>query len=182
MSKLIGGQAKIAQGLKALKESQKANQVENKVSQLKLSNLSNDELNKLAKEITGFFTQNSVNVDLNQSKTLTVKLRSGGFRKTAHIGGERFTLTGAYAGKRDGIILIARPIAPVEYLQVELPLEEAATLFDTFKTIEDVMMNYGQIRQIIQGSGGAPAKPAEPKRSAEELRVLRMAIPEYGTW
>lgn len=187
MSRLTSGQSKILAGLKQLKAEALTpdpepitKPMEPKVSRIQIANLSQDELEKLAKEITGFFSKNSINVDLNQSKTLTVKTRQSGFRKVPHVGGEKFALTGAYAGKRDGIIMIARPFTPTEYLQAEIPLEDGVKLFDTFPVIEELIMNYGQVSQILS-SGSAPVK-TEPKRSPAEVLAHNMAIPGYGTW
>lgn len=64
---------------------------------------------------------------LNTAMSLTVKA-DGAYSRAPHTGGEDFEIIRAYFGKRDGVILVFKPVMASNYSEMELPLSKAPVL------------------------------------------------------
>lgn len=62
---------------------------------------------------------------LTEPSQLTVKSDKG-YQKAAHTGGEEFKVVRGYHGKRDGAILVCKPVMASNYVEMEMPAAKAA--------------------------------------------------------
>lgn len=85
---------------------------------------------------------------LNQPVTVTVKKRNDRFAKVPLIGDEKFRLTNAYVGKRDGVILVMKPLAGSDYRHMEMNTADAARYLDDYTAFETkVVLSYSKEAQ-----------------------------------
>lgn len=71
---------------------------------------------------------------LTEPVQITVKKSDGGFSKRPQIGGEDFKVTGAYAGKRNGLIFTFKPDTVTDFETMEMSEKDAKGLLSGFET------------------------------------------------
>lgn len=82
-------------------------------------------LQKFCEAVSAYFSQELEVFELNEPLTVTVTKADGTYRKKAMIGGEEFTASSAYLGKKGNIIFVFHPNGPAEFKTMELSELEA---------------------------------------------------------
>lgn len=100
------------------------------------------ELDMVAIEVADYFEENKFEATLVAPCTLTVKVPSGEFRKVPHIGGENFVPVGAYAGKRNNLIFVFRPVGVTSYATMEMTEADAKKNLAGFDTYLKGALNH----------------------------------------
>lgn len=80
----------------------------------------------LAEMLNHWFDKEKRTFTIDAPCNLTTKDRQGNFRRTAFIGDEKFTLTGAYQGASGHVFGIFRPVRPSPFVSAEFPLTTKA--------------------------------------------------------
>jgi hypothetical protein len=108
---------------------------------------------------------------------LTIKERSGQYKKKAFIGDEEMRLTTTYAGSRDGVICVFKNAVPVQYASIEIPLMEARDLLGAQFSEYIDSLGITDMDNIVEGI----EKNAAQAAAVEREQALE-ASPEFGSW
>ena len=145
--------------------------------------LTNDEIKALASLLKDEFARGATKQMVFRLKgptVATVKRSDGQYRKNSFVGDEEFRLSTAYAGKRNGVIIVFTPKSPVtDYAQMEMGLEEA---------LKNMGSNFSDF--ITPFVGKTEEKVSQEKESRErrqaqiqnETRAQYLADPRYGAF
>jgi hypothetical protein len=133
-------------------------------------------LEKMAEVLARKLQANPVLATLQAPAQLTVKHRNGEYRKQSFIGGAQFVFNSAYAGKRDGVILIGVPQEAVKDIRlVEVSMNKGAEHFGARFA--------GSINDFLTGAferAEAELKAAADLALQEERE--RLEDPAFSSW
>jgi len=133
-------------------------------------------IEKMAEVLSRKLQVTPVSVVLQAPAQLTIKRRNGDYRRQSFIGGSRFIIQSAYAGKRGGVILVGIPGEPLADVRaIEVPLDDMAEHFGpvSSKELNDILT-------------GAKERIEAELQQAAELEVAaekaRFADPAFSSW
>lgn len=132
-------------------------------------------------ERTGAGTGSTRPFELNQPLTVTMKTRTGQYRKHPLIGGERFRPSSAYLGKSGKLIIVFTPFDTLissKYAFMEMHAELARSTLNGFSTEMDRWLSVDFDEQVAQYKAEAKA---EENKAYIEAKVNQ--YPEsFGSW
>jgi hypothetical protein len=133
---------------------------------------------QLAQHINDFLKGGSGSAQafkLSGAAQLTIKTRQSQYKKKAFLGDEEMMLQSAYAGSRDGVILVFKNRLPVDYAYIEIPLSEAP---DRLVGFRQYMQTFGiaDIDTIVAGI------ETEKTQAAAAEHDSMLADPEFASW
>lgn len=147
---------------------------------------SNKEIQDVTKLLEPFQSRISSVIDsearffeMNQPcKAVTVKTRGEHYKIVPLIGGETFTLTSLYMGKRDGLIFRFKPNYPCNYGSMEMNALDARNYLDDFGNFIDQILASEESQTI--GEAREKAREAEMKDYVELGQSKYGEL--YGSW
>lgn len=134
-----------------------------------------DHLCKMAKEFV-------TDVEMSQPMSVTVKISSGTYGKKALIGGETILLTGAYLGKRDGVIIQGHISGMIDIL--EFPAKTAESVLTGYETILSTFIDTYGLTDDTSEMIAAKSKAELIETQAHEKAMLetRREDSRFGSW
>lgn len=140
------------------------------------------DIKQLAESLKSEFARGSIKMEtfkLTAPISASIKLKDGQYRKTSFIGGEEFRIISSYVGKRGDIIVAFAPKSLVNYVQMELTLDEAMRVMpDRFNELVNA-----QIQKFLELSGELEEIATKNKAQVNnDSRVKQMEDPRYGAW
>lgn len=134
-------------------------------------------------ELCEFVGKGSFCITLNAPAQLTCK--SGGkYSKVPYIGGEKFTVVGAYLGKRDGIIIQAKGGMGKGTSVIEIPASTAESQFDGYEAMLTSFVGaYGMEDDAADMTiARSEADLLEQEAHQKALLETRMEDGRFGSW
>lgn len=117
---------------------------------------------------------------VNQPVQVTVKSPKG-YSKRPLIGGEFMTLNGAYHGKRDGVIIVARSVNGEHF---EFPAKVAEEVLDGYEEVIKEYIDYYGLENDWGDAKLAQKNAEDLERIAHEKAMLEIREKDerFGSW
>ena len=135
-------------------------------------------MDALVAQMNAILLANQKTFMLGEPLSLTVKRSNGGYSKRPHTGGEDFQALRCYAGKRDKLIYVFRPVDAVDYVEMEMDEAQAKKSLNRFA---DFLKTYA-------GSDFDRTRKEIAKKNAEEAELEKLATRKeyadlgFGSW
>lgn len=141
-----------------------------------------EQLTAYAKKMSDAFAKGDRGIfKLNQPYTLTVKTRTGSYRKHPVIGGDTLQVSSAYMGKTNQLIIVFVPKDPhlaSKYGFVEMTSKEARLMLDGFASYMDHVLALDFDEQV---EGFKYEAMAEERQSHLEAQTSKYTE-SFGSW
>lgn len=135
-------------------------------------------MDALVAQMNAILLANQKTFMLGEPLSLTVKRSNGGYSKRPHTGGEDFQALRCYAGKRDKLIYVFRPVDAADYVEMEMDEAQAKKSLNRFA---DFLKTYA-------GSDFDRTRKEIAKKNAEEAELEKLATRKeyadlgFGSW
>lgn len=136
-------------------------------------------LDKLARVFNKVFGDEHRKFEVIEPVALTVKDRHGMYSTRSSIGGEQFTPSGAYVGKRGSMIFVFKPLLLCDYAVMEMEESKALRLLQGFNAYVHTILSrvYDKYGETVQET----VRQQEEERRVRENTAL-LANPDYASW